>query len=45
MPDSNAAVKTQLQNGITVTLLGAYKNYYLTEWQNNQGWIQKPETW
>jgi peptidoglycan LD-endopeptidase LytH len=45
MPDSNAAVKMPLQSGITIPLLGIYKNFFLTEWQNNPGWIQKPDAW
>lgn len=45
MPDSNAVVKMPLQSGTTITILGTYKNYYFTEWQNRQGWIQDPGRW
>ncbi|WP_205510168.1 M23 family metallopeptidase [Longitalea arenae] len=40
-PDSNAAVKMPLESGSTVSLLGAYKDYFFVEWQDKQGWIRK----
>lgn len=40
-PDSNAAVKTPLQNGHTITILGTYKDYYFVEWKDMQGWVRR----
>lgn len=41
MPDTTASVKKVLNEGSEVTLLGTYKEYYYTQWQNSYGWIIK----
>jgi peptidoglycan LD-endopeptidase LytH len=41
IPDSNAAIKAELPAGYTLTVLGTYKNYFYTVWENSYGWIVK----
>ncbi|HLG41568.1 MAG TPA: M23 family metallopeptidase [Chitinophagaceae bacterium] len=41
MPGNDAAIKTAIEPGKTISLLGTWKDFYFAEWNNNKGWIKK----